>query len=66
MLKILLKYLNYLAVVAINEFPTDTEAEINLVKTWCRITVTMLHIANVWAKGGEGGVELANEVVRIN
>ena len=53
------------AVVAINEFPTDTEEEINLIKEKCNDLGVNVVLSQVWAKGGEGGVELAKEVVRL-
>ena len=53
------------AVVAINEFPTDTEEEINLIKEKCNNLGVNVVLSQVWAKGGEGGVELAKEVVRL-
>ena len=53
------------AVVAINEFPLDTEAELALVKSECQKLGVNVAISQVWAKGGEGGVELAKEVVRL-
>ena len=53
------------AVVAINEFPTDTEAEINLVKKKCQELGVNVALSKVWAKGGEGGIELAEEVLRL-
>ena len=53
------------AVVAINEFPTDTEDEINLVKSKCEELGVNVVLSQVWAKGGEGGIELAKEVVRL-
>ena len=53
------------AVVAINEFPTDTQAEINLVKEKCKELGVNVALSQVWAKGGEGGVELAKEVIRL-
>ena len=53
------------AVVAINEFPTDTEAEINLVKKKCQELGVNVAVSKVWAKGGEGGIELAEEVLRL-
>ena len=46
------------AVVAINEFPTDTEDEINLVKSKCEELGVNVVLSQVWAKGGEGGVNL--------
>ncbi|WP_414149960.1 formate--tetrahydrofolate ligase [Acetobacterium malicum] len=53
------------AVVAINEFPLDTEAELALVKSECQKLGVNVAISQVWAKGGEGGEELAREVVRL-
>ncbi|AOY76402.1 formate--tetrahydrofolate ligase [Clostridium formicaceticum] len=53
------------AVVAINQFPLDTEAELNLVKTKCKELGVNVALSAVWAKGGEGGEELANEVLRL-
>jgi len=53
------------AVVAINRFPLDTEAELNLVRTKCKELGVNVALSEVWAKGGEGGEELAREVVRL-
>jgi formate--tetrahydrofolate ligase len=53
------------AVVAINRFPTDTEAELKLIEDRCRELGVNVALSEVWAKGGEGGVELAKEVVRL-
>lgn len=53
------------AVVAINEFPTDSPEEIELIKSTCKELGVNVVISQVWAKGGEGGVELAKEVVRL-
>lgn len=53
------------AVVAINKFPTDTERELALVQEECKRLGVNAVLSEVWAKGGEGGVELAKEVVRI-
>ena len=52
-------------VVAINRFPTDTEAELALIKTKCKELGVNVALSEVWGKGGEGGVELAHEVVRL-
>lgn len=52
-------------VVAINAFPTDTAAELKLVEDKCRELGVNVALSEVWAKGGEGGVELAKEVVRL-
>ncbi|NLK44419.1 MAG: formate--tetrahydrofolate ligase [Tissierellia bacterium] len=53
------------AVVAINKFPTDTEAELNFVLEKCRALGAEAVLSEVWAKGGEGGVELAEAVVKV-
>lgn len=52
-------------VVAVNRFPTDTDAEINLVIEKCRELGVNVRLSTVWADGGNGGVELAKEVVRL-
>ena len=53
------------AVVAINRFPTDTEAELEMVYNSCKKLGVNVALSEVWAKGGEGGMELAKEVVRL-
>ena len=52
-------------VVAINKFPTDTEAEVALVREKCKELGVNVALSNVWAEGGAGGEELAREVVRL-
>ena len=52
-------------VVAINAFPTDTEAELRLVEEKCRELGVRAVLSEVWAKGGEGGKALAEKVVRL-
>lgn len=52
-------------VVAINKFPTDTDAEINLIKEKCAGLGANVILSDVWARGGDGGVDLANEVVNL-
>ena len=52
-------------VVAINAFPTDTAAELALVEAKCRELGVNVALSEVWAKGGEGGRALADEVVRL-
>ncbi len=52
-------------VVAINAFPTDTAAELKLVEDKCRALGVNVALSEVWAKGGEGGMALAEEVVRL-
>lgn len=53
------------SVVAINKFPTDTEAEIALLKEKCAAQGVEVVLAEVFTKGGEGAVELATKVVEI-
>ena len=53
------------AVVAINRFPTDTEAELKLVEDKCRELNVNVALSEVWGKGGQGGIALAEEVVRL-
>ena len=52
-------------VVAINAFPTDTQAELDLVEAKCKELGVNVALSEVWAKGGEGGMALAEEVVRL-
>jgi len=52
-------------VVAINRFPTDTEAELKLVEEKCASLGVNVALSEVWGKGGEGGIALAKEVVRL-
>ena len=56
---------NLPCVVAINEFPTDTKAEVELVERKCKELGVNVALSQVWAKGGEGGLALADEVVRL-
>ena len=53
------------AVVAINAFPTDTKAELDMVEEKCKELGVNVALSEVWAKGGEGGVALAEEVIRL-
>lgn len=52
-------------VVAINAFPTDTEAELKMVEEKCKEKGVNVRLSEVWAKGGEGGKTLAEEVIRL-
>ncbi|MGO5116386.1 formate--tetrahydrofolate ligase [Candidatus Avoscillospira sp. LCP25S3_F1] len=52
-------------VVAINRFPLDTEAELKLVEDKCKELGVNVALSEVWAKGGEGGIALAKEVIRL-
>ena len=53
------------SVVAINKFPTDTEREVELIIEECKKIGINVVLSDVWAKGGDGGVDLAKEVVRL-
>ena len=53
------------AVVAVNRFPTDTDAEVALVIEKCAELGVKAILSDVWSKGGDGAIELANEVVRL-
>ena len=53
------------AVVAINRFPLDTEAELKLVEDKCNQLGVNVALSEVWAKGGEGGLEVAKEVLKL-
>ena len=59
------KVYNLPCVVAINAFPTDTKAELDLVEAKCKELGVNVALSEVWAKGGEGGMALAEEVVRL-
>ena len=52
-------------VVAINRHPTDTVAELDLIKSCCEAQGIKAVLSEVWAKGGQGGIELAQEVLRL-
>lgn len=54
---------NVPVIVAINQFGTDTEQELNFIEDYCRQNGADFALSNVFGKGGEGGVELANKVV---
>ncbi|MDD6324260.1 MAG: formate--tetrahydrofolate ligase, partial [Lachnospiraceae bacterium] len=49
----------------INAFPTDTKAELDFVESKCRELGVNVALSEVWAKGGEGGIKLAEEVIRL-
>ena len=53
------------SVVAINAFPTDTRAELDLLKEICEAKGARVSLSEVWAKGADGGIELANKVVEV-
>lgn len=52
-------------VVAINKFHTDTDAEINFIKEYCENSGADFELSEVFAKGGDGGIDLANKIVEI-
>lgn len=52
-------------VVAINRFPTDTQAELDLIASECEKLSVNVRLSEVWAKGGEGALDLADEVMRL-
>ncbi len=53
------------SVVAVNRFPTDTQKEIDMIIAKCKELGVNVVLSEVWGKGGEGGIDLANEVVRL-
>lgn len=53
------------AVVAINKFPTDTDAEIKLIEAKCKELGVNVALSEVWEKGGDGGIEVAKEILRL-
>jgi formate--tetrahydrofolate ligase len=56
---------NLTCVVALNRFPTDSDEEINLIQARCGELGVRAIVSNVWAAGGAGGIELAEEVIRL-
>lgn len=52
-------------VVAINEFATDTPAEVEALQNWCKENGHPMSLSQVWAKGGEGALDLAEKVVEL-
>lgn len=59
-----IQYFGLPFVVAINKFPTDTVNEVNVIEAWCEQRGYTVAMTDVWAKGGEGGIELAQKVVQ--
>ncbi|WP_099158312.1 formate--tetrahydrofolate ligase [Virgibacillus ndiopensis] len=59
-----IEYFGLPYVVAINKFPTDTKDEINFIKSWCESRGIEVALTDVWAQGGEGGLELAEKIVK--
>ncbi|MGV3467453.1 MAG: formate--tetrahydrofolate ligase [Heyndrickxia sp.] len=52
-------------VVAINRFTSDTNAEISLLQNWCETNTIPVALTEVWEKGGQGGIELARQVLEV-
>lgn len=52
-------------IVAINEFATDTAAEVEALQNWCKENGHPMSLSQVWAKGGDGAIDLAHKVVEI-
>ena len=52
-------------IVAINEFATDTPAEVKALQNWCKEHNHPMSLSQVWAKGGEGAIDLANKLVEL-
>ena len=52
-------------IVAINQFINDTDAEIAALENWCQENGHLLSLSQVWAKGGEGAIDLAQKVVEL-
>lgn len=59
-----IQYFGLPFVIAINQFPTDTTNEVEYIKAWCEQGSYEVALTNVWAQGGEGGLELAEKVVQ--
>ncbi len=53
------------SVFAVNKFPTDTDKEVQVIIDECKKLGVNVVLSDVWAKGGDGGIELAEEVVRL-
>ncbi|WP_067725538.1 formate--tetrahydrofolate ligase [Oceanobacillus damuensis] len=53
-------------IIAINKFPADTEAETNFIQAWCESRGIEVALTDVWARGGEGGLELASKVIQTS
>ncbi|MEN2464881.1 formate--tetrahydrofolate ligase [Ornithinibacillus sp. FSL M8-0202] len=59
-----IQYFGLPFVIAINQFPTDTTNEVEYIKAWCEESSYEVALTDVWAQGGEGGIELAEKVVQ--
>ena len=51
-------------VIAINKFPTDTKAETEFIESWCNIRGIDVALTDVWANGGDGGIQLAEKIIQ--
>src|SRR5699024_7969565 len=58
------EHFNLPFVVAINKFPTDTEAETKFIEEWCESKGYKVALTDIYSKGGEGGIDLAEKVVK--
>lgn len=52
-------------IVAINRFPTDSEKELKYIADWCKEQNVSVSLSEVWARGGEGGIDLAEKIVKL-
>lgn len=59
-----IEYFGLPFVIAINKFPTDTMNEVDYIRSWCEEKGYEVALTDVWAKGGEGGIDLAEKIVR--
>ncbi len=60
-----IKKYNVPVVVAINKFTSDSEEEIQFIKEFCKEKNVRVALSDVWAKGGEGGIDLGNEIIDV-
>ncbi len=60
-----IKKYNVPVVVAINKFTSDSEEEVRFIKDFCKESGVRVALSDVWAKGGEGGIELGTEVIDV-
>ncbi|MDQ0151291.1 formate--tetrahydrofolate ligase [Eubacterium multiforme] len=60
-----IKKYNVPVVVAINKFTSDSEEEIQFIKDFCKEKNVRVALSDVWAKGGEGGIDLGNEIIDV-
>ncbi|WP_299124153.1 formate--tetrahydrofolate ligase [uncultured Winogradskyella sp.] len=60
-----IKQFNVTPIIAINRFKSDSKEEIQLVKDFAKVKNIRVAVANVWAKGGDGAIELAKHVIEV-